>query len=64
MKRSRRNSYEGNRYPKKENDTFSLSYILKISVLGVYFVLNLDEIVKLPVMYRHYRKYGWLKNIT
>ena len=40
------------------------AFILKIPVLGVYFVLNLDEIVKLPVVYRHYRKYGWLKNIT
>ncbi len=40
------------------------AFVLKLPVLGVYFVLNLDEIVKLPVVYRHYRKYGWLKNIT
>ena len=40
------------------------AFILKIPVLGVYFVLNLDEIVKLPAVHRHYRKYGWLKNIT
>ena len=40
------------------------AFILKIPVLGVYFVLNLDEIVKLPAVYRHYRKFGWLKNIT
>ena len=40
------------------------AFILKLPVPGVYFVLNLDEIVKLPVVYRHYRKYGWLKNIT
>ncbi|MBD5501479.1 MAG: MATE family efflux transporter [Lachnospiraceae bacterium] len=40
------------------------AFILKMPVLGVYFVLNLDEIVKLPVVYRHYRKYGWVKNIT
>ncbi|MBD5532317.1 MAG: MATE family efflux transporter [Lachnospiraceae bacterium] len=40
------------------------AFILKLPVLGVYFVLNLDEIVKLPAVYRHYRKYGWLKNIT
>lgn len=40
------------------------AFILKIPVLGVYFVLNLDEIVKLPAVYRHYRKYGWMKNIT
>lgn len=37
---------------------------LKMPVLAVYFVLNLDEIVKLPAVYLHYRKYGWVKNIT
>lgn len=40
------------------------AFILRLPVLGVYFVLNLDEIIKLPVVYRHYRKYGWVKNIT
>lgn len=40
------------------------AFILKLPVVGVYFVLNLDEIVKLPAVYRHYRKYGWVKNIT
>lgn len=40
------------------------AFMLKVPVLGVYFVLNLDEIVKLPAVYRHYRKYGWVKNIT
>ena len=32
--------------------------------LIVYFVLNPDEIVKLPVVYRHYKKYKWLRNLT
>lgn len=40
------------------------AFILRLPVLVVYFVLNLDEIVKLPVVYRHYRKYVWVKNIT
>ena len=40
------------------------AFVFKLPVLMVYFVLNLDEIVKLPVVYRHYRKYGWVKNIT
>lgn len=40
------------------------AFLLELPVLGVYFVLNLDEIVKLPAVYRHYRKYGWVKNIT
>ena len=40
------------------------AFILKLPVLMVYFVLNLDEIVKLPVVYCHYKKYKWLKNLT
>lgn len=40
------------------------AFVLKLSVPVVYFVLNMDEIVKLPAVYRHYRKYEWLKNIT
>ena len=35
------------------------AFILRFPILAVYFVLNLDEIVKLPVVYKHYRKYGW-----
>lgn len=40
------------------------AFVLKFPVLTVYFVLNLDEIVKLPVVYRHYKKYKWLRNLT
>lgn len=40
------------------------AFVLKLPVLTVYFALNLDEIVKLPAVYCHYRKYGWVKNIT
>lgn len=39
-------------------------FVWKLPVLAVYFVLNLDEIAKLPAVYRHYRKYGWVKNLT
>ena len=35
-----------------------------LPVLGVYLVLNTDEIIKLPVVYWYYKKYRWLKNIT
>ena len=38
--------------------------ILKLPVMVVYFVLNLDEIIKLPVVYKHYKKYKWIKNLT
>lgn len=40
------------------------AFWLKLPVLWVYFCLNLDEIIKLPAVYRHYKKYQWVKNIT
>lgn len=40
------------------------AFILKLPVLAVYFVLNLDELVKLPAVFKHYRKYKWVKNLT
>lgn len=40
------------------------AFVWKLPVLLVYFVLNLDEIIKLPAVWRHYRRFAWLKNIT
>ena len=40
------------------------AFILKLPVMVVYFVLNLDEIIKLPLVYKHYKKYKWIKNLT
>lgn len=40
------------------------SFILKLPVLVTFFVLNLDEMVKLPFVYKHYKKYLWVKNLT
>ncbi|MDO4270359.1 MAG: MATE family efflux transporter [Eubacteriales bacterium] len=40
------------------------AFVLKLPVVAVFLVINLDEIVKLPVVIRHYRKFGWLKNLT
>ena len=40
------------------------AFILKLPVMVVYFVLNQDEIIKLPVVYKHYKKYKWIKNLT
>lgn len=36
----------------------------KLPVMMVYFVLNLDELVKLPAVFKHYKQYKWLKNLT
>lgn len=43
---------------------FLTAFVLKLPPMWVYFILCLDEFVKLPFVYRHYKSYTWLKNIT
>ncbi len=43
---------------------FFAAFVLKWPVLAVFFLINLDEIVKLPAVYRHYKKYAWVKDLT
>ena len=38
--------------------------VLKLPVLAVYFIISLDEIVKIPVVYLNYKKYRWGKDLT
>ena len=40
------------------------AFVLKLPAPAVYFIVNLDEMIKLPAVYRHYRKYKWVKNLT
>ncbi len=40
------------------------AFILKLPVIAVYFIVNLDEIVKLPAVYKNYKKYKWVKDLT
>lgn len=40
------------------------AFILKLPVTTVYFILCLDEFIKLPAVYRHYKKYLWVKDLT
>lgn len=40
------------------------AFALKMPVLAVYFIVNLDEIIKLPAVYKHYKKYKWIKDLT
>lgn len=40
------------------------AFVFELPVMAVYFLLNLDEFVKIPAVYHHYKKYQWLKNIT
>lgn len=43
---------------------FLAAFWLKLPVLAVYCIVNLDEIVKIPAVYLHYKKYIWVRNIT
>jgi len=40
------------------------AFVLKLPEMWVYFILCLDEFVKLPVNVWYYRKRKWLRNIT
>lgn len=40
------------------------AFLLRLPVPFVYFILNLDEMVKLPAVFQHYRRYEWTKNLT
>ena len=43
---------------------FLAAFVLKLPVVLVFLVINLDEVTKLWAVIRHYRKYGWVKNLT
>lgn len=40
------------------------AFVLKLPIAAVYFIINLDEFVKLPAVYRNYQKYKWVKDLT
>lgn len=40
------------------------AFVLHLPELWVYFVLCLDEFVKIPFVWRHYRRGAWLRDIT
>ena len=41
-----------------------MAFVLKLPVMLVFFVLYLDEFIKMPFFVHHYRQRGWLRNIT
>lgn len=43
---------------------FISAFVLKLPPMWVYFLIYLDEFVKLPFVYQHYKSNKWLKNIT
>lgn len=42
---------------------FIAAFVLDLPVMVVYFILNLDEIIKIPAVIVHYKKYKWVRNI-
>lgn len=43
---------------------FISAFLLKLPPIWVYFLICTDEFVKMPFIYKHYKSYKWLKNIT
>lgn len=40
------------------------AYVIKLPPIWVYFVMTLDELIKMPFIFIHYYKYKWMTNIT
>ena len=40
------------------------AFVLKLPIMVVYFIISMDEIIKLPAVYRHYKKCNWVRNLT
>lgn len=43
---------------------FIAAFVFGAPVWVVYIIISMDEIVKLPAVYHHYKKYIWVRNIT
>lgn len=43
---------------------FLAAFVFHLPVVAVFLIVNLDEVVKVPAAIIHYKKYGWLRNIT
>lgn len=40
------------------------AFVWKLPVVWVFFIVNLDELLKVPAAYLHYKKYLWVKDLT
>ena len=40
------------------------AFVLRLSPMAVYVIVNMDETIKIYQMIAHYRKYVWAKNLT
>ena len=40
------------------------AFVFHMPVLTVYILINVDEIIKLPAVFKNYKKHRWVKNLT
>lgn len=40
------------------------AFVFSWHVLVIYLIISMDEVIKIPWVLKHYKKYKWLKNIT
>ena len=40
------------------------AFVWKLPIWVVYIFINMDEWVKIPAVFHHYRKYQWVRNLT
>lgn len=40
------------------------AFVMNVPVVVVYFILCLDEVIKIPVVFWYFRRYSWAQNIT
>ena len=40
------------------------AFVFKLPVMAVYFIISMDEVIKVPAVYAHYKKYRWVRNLT
>ncbi len=40
------------------------AFVFKLPVMGVFAITKLDEFYKMPVVIRHYIRYGWIHDLT
>lgn len=40
------------------------AFVFELPIPLVYIIINMDEIVKLPAVWMHYKKYKWVRDLT
>lgn len=44
--------------------SFLAAFVWKLPIYIVYSFIYMDEIIKLPAVWKHYKKYKWVRNLT